>query len=120
MQELSNLPFGSKECGEYLKTTYANSKDEILLIQENMYDKILEYDEIAESISQLEKRKKVIEHMLQNELKEYETGFCKERKITWKGVIKKTLDTKKIKSDYPELADTYVKYSINRVFKINK
>lgn len=117
---VSNLPFGSKECGEYLKSTYANSIDEVLLIQEVMYDKIMEYDEIVENISQLEKRKKVIEHILQNELKEYETGFCKDRKITWKGVIKKTIDTKKIRKDYPELAQTYEKYNISRVFKINK
>ena len=73
---------------------YANNND---------YESIKEYDEISSEISSLESRKKVIEHRLQSELKEYEIGFCKERKITWKNVTKTSVDTKRLKEELPEV-----------------
>jgi putative phage-type endonuclease len=39
-------------------------------------------------------------------------------KVTWKPQDRATLDTKKIKADYPAIADAYTKVSTSRVFKL--
>ena len=114
------LPFGSDDCGKFLRKTYANSINETIILDESLYECIEEYDEIVSSISKLESRKKVIEHKLQNNLKEYEIGFCKERKITWKSVTKTSVDTKKLREDLPEVIDGYLKTSTSRVFRIGR
>ena len=111
-EDLNNcqLPFGSDDCGKFLRKTYANSINET----------IEEYDEIVSSISKLKNKKKIIEHKLQSNLKEYEIGFCKERKITWKSVTKTSVDTKKLREDLPEVIDGYLKTSTSRVFRIGR
>ena len=110
-----NLPFGSDDCGKFLRKTYANSINETIILDESLYECIEEY-----SISKLESRKKVIEHKLQSNLKEYEIGFCRERKITWKSVTKTSVDTKKLREDLPEVIDGYLKTSTSRVFRIGR
>ena len=129
-EDLNNcqLPFGSDDCGKFLRKTYANSINETIILDESLYECIEEYDEIVSSISKLESRKKVIEHKLQSNLKEYEIGkdvnltigFCKERKITWKSVTKTSVDTKKLREDLPEVVDGYLKTSTSRVFRIGR
>ena len=114
----ASVPFGSEECGKFLKETYANSINETTILDDSFYEKISEYDEINKSIKTLESKKKVIEHELQSELKEYEIGFCKERKITWKPVTKSNIDTKMLKADMPEVVASYSKVSVSRVFRI--
>ncbi len=103
-----------------MKLLYANSINETVILDESLYECIEEYDEIVSSISKLESRKKVIEHKLQSNLKEYEIGFCKERKITWKSVTKTSVDTKKLREDLPEVIDGYLKTSTSRVFRIGR
>lgn len=111
-------PFGSKECTSYLREAYKNSIDDTILLTEDIYEKLEKYDEINKKLCELEFDKKVIEHFLQNEMKEYETAFCKERKITWKSSEKTTIDTKSLKKDNPELASKYSKTTKSRMFKI--
>ena len=106
--------------GKFLRKTYANSINETVILDESLYECIEAYDEIVSSISKLESRKKVIEHKLQSNLKEYEIGFCKERKITWKSVTKTSVDTKKLREDIPEVIDGYLKTSTSRVFRIGR
>ena len=119
-EEQSNLHFGSEHCDKFLRTTYANSINETTILDESLYESIEEYDEIVSSISKLESRKKFIEHKLQSELKEYEIGFCKERKITWKSVTKTSVDTKRLKAELPDVIDGYLKTSTSRVFRIGR
>ena len=115
-----NLPFGSEDCGKFLRKTYKNSINEATILDESLYESIKEYDEISSEISSLESRKKVIEHRLQSELKEYEIGFCKERKITWKSVTKTSVDTKRLKEELPEVINDYLKTTTSRVFRIGR
>ena len=114
------LPFGSTDCGKFLRKTYANSINETIILDETLYESIKEYDEINNEINSLESRKKAIEHELQSNLKEYEIGFCKERKITWKSVTKTSIDTKRLREELPEVVDGYLKTSTSRVFRIGR
>lgn len=117
-KQVPAYPYGSEECGKFLKETYKESIPETLILVETYYDKLESYEKIVSSINNLEKEKKAIEHMLQNEIREYETAFCKDKKITWKTVVRNTIDTKKLKADYPEIVNEYMKSSSSRVFKI--
>lgn len=112
------FPLGSKECGNYLKETYKKSINKTVFLQDDVYEKIKEYDEISNYISELEVEKKKIEHFLQNEMRECEIAFCKERKITWKPIQKNLLDSSLLKKENPELASRYNKTSQTRVFKV--
>ncbi|RDY27430.1 hypothetical protein CHL78_009455 [Romboutsia weinsteinii] len=114
------LPFGSEECGRFLKETYKDSVNEVAIINEEMYNLIEQHDEIVGQITKLESEKKIIEHTLQSELKYCETGFCKERKITWKSSTKCSIDTKRLKSDLPEIAEKYSKTTVSRTFRIHR
>lgn len=113
-----NLPFGSDECGKFLKETYKDTLNEVVVLDDGLYEKIEKYNSIVDNINKLEKDKKIIEHIIQSEMKEYETAFCKDRKITWKKVIKNSIDTKKLKVDYPEIIKNYTKTSTSRTFRM--
>lgn len=113
-----NLPFGSDECGKFLKETYKDTLNEVVVLDDGLYEKIEKYNSIVDNINKLEKEKKIIEHIIQSEMKEYETAFCKDRKITWKKVIKNSIDTKKLKVDYPEIIKNYTKTSTSRTFRM--
>lgn len=120
MEGNKTLPFGSDECGKFLRSTYNESVDEVAILNDNMYEYIEEYDYVVSEIHKLEVMKKAIEHRLQNEIKECNTGFCKDRKFTWKVVEKSSLDSKRLKKDLPEIYDKYVKVSKSRVFRMGK
>lgn len=113
-----NLPFGSDECGKFLKETYKDTLNEVVVLDDGLYEKIEKYNSIVDNINKLEKEKKIIEHIIQSEMREYETAFCKDKKITWKKVIKNSIDTKKLKIDYPEIIKNYTKTSISRTFRM--
>lgn len=113
-----NLPFGSDECGKFLKETYKETLNEVVVLDDGLYEKIEKYNSIVDNINKLEKEKKIIEHIIQSEMKEYETAFCKDRKITWKKVIKNSIDTKRLKIDYPEIIKNYTKTSTSRTFRM--
>lgn len=113
-----NLPFGSDECGKFLKETYKDTLNEVVVLDDGIYEKIEKYNSIVDDINKLEKEKKIIEHIIQSEMREYETAFCKDKKITWKKVIKNSIDTKKLKIDYPEIIKNYTKTSTCRTFRM--
>jgi len=116
----NKIPFGSDECGKFLRKFYADSVDDVVILDDSMYEYIEEYDYLVSEINKLEVMKKAIEHRLQSEMKECGIGFCKERKFTWKSVEKNSLDSKKLKIDLPEVYDKYVKKSRSRVFRMGK
>lgn len=120
IQGTKKLPFGSDECGKFLRSTYNESIDDVTILDDHMYECIEEYDYLVSEIHKLETMKKSIEHRLQYEIKECDTGFCKDRKFTWKTVEKNSLDSKKIKIEMPEIYDKYLKTSKSRVFRMGK
>ena len=120
MEGNKTLPFGSDECGKFLRSTYKDSIDDVAILNDNMDEYIEEYDYVVSEIHKLEVMKKAIEHRLQSEIKECNTGFCKDRKFTWKSVEKSSLDSKRLKNDLPEIYDKYVKITKSRVFRMGK
>ena len=95
-------PDGSLDYSIVLQGLYKDSKDEELILfeQEKLLDR---YDEITAIYKEIEVERKKIEQYIQVQMKEYEVGF-----IGIEGLLGKnkrnTIDTKKLKKEYPEIA----------------
>lgn len=53
-----NLPFGSDECGKFLKETYKDTLNEVVVLDDGLYEKIEKYNSIVDNINKLEKEKR--------------------------------------------------------------
>ena len=111
-------PDGSLDYSIVLQGLYKDSKDEELILfeQEKLLDR---YDEITEIYKEIEVERKKIEQYIQVQMKEYEVGFIGDRRITWKKQSRNTIDTKKLKNEYPEIAAECMKITTSRVFRMN-
>ena len=119
-EENISLPYGSKEFGKFLDKEYKESVDEVTMLSDTLYEDVLEYDSVVSSIRDLEVKKAVIEHKIKSSLGNYEVGFIKDRKITWKPVVKTSLDTSRLKAELPDIAKEYCKTKTTRVFRISR
>ena len=43
MEGNKTLPFGSDECGKFLRSTYKDSIDDVAILNDNMYEYITNY-----------------------------------------------------------------------------
>ena len=112
------LPDGSEEYSRFLKSRYKDSREDslILFMQE---EKLSRYDEVCSCIKKLDVEKKLLEQGFQKEMGEYEIAFVGDRKISWKKQSRSSVDTKKLREDYPEIVEGYVKTTNTRVFKVS-
>lgn len=122
LKDIVPLPDGSDAYSEYLKEKYKFSNNEEIELHflENGKEKLLRYDDILSDIKQLEKEKKLIEQEIQAHMKEFEVARIGTRKITWKNSSRKTLDSKRLKAEMPDIAEQFMKISTSRIFKIGK
>ena len=110
-------PDGSLDYSIVLQGLYKDSKDEELILfeQEKLLDR---YDEITAIYKEIEVERKKIEQYIQVQMKEYEVGFIGDRRITWKKQSRNTIDTKKLKKEYQEIAAECMKTTTSRVFRL--
>ncbi|MEG2787930.1 MAG: YqaJ viral recombinase family protein [Romboutsia sp.] len=110
-------PDGSGDYSKVLQGLYKDGKSEELILfeKESFMDR---YDELCEVLKDCEKEKKTVEQYIQSQMKEYEIAYLGDRRITWKTQTRSSLDTKKLKKDYPEIAQEYMKTTTSRVFRI--
>ena len=110
-------PDGSLDYSIVLQGLYKDSKDEELILfeQEKLLDR---YDEITAIYKEIEVERKKIEQYIQVQMKEYEVGFIGDRRITWKKQSRNTIDTKKLKKEYTEIAAECMKTTTSRVFRL--
>ncbi|MGL6108088.1 YqaJ viral recombinase family protein [Romboutsia sp.] len=110
-------PDGSYDYSKVLQEYYKDSKDEevILFEQDTVINR---YDEINQLYKEIDLEKKKIEQHIQNQMKEYEVAFIGDRRITWKKQERKSIDSKRLKEELPEIAEKYMKTTTSRVFRI--
>ena len=116
------MPDGSDAYSEYLKKKYDKSNGQVIELHllENGPDKLSRYDEIVSDIKALESEKKLIEQEIQFHMEDFEVATVGDRKITWKTSNRNTIDSKKLKSEMPEIAPQYMKTSTSRTFRVGK
>ncbi len=111
-------PDGSDASEQFLKSLYskATSGKEIRL---SGYDKELKrHDELDELIDRLEKEKRAIEEKIKLLMADAETAYTDNFLITWKQYEQERLDSKKLKTENPDIYDNYSKKVSTRRFII--
>jgi predicted phage-related endonuclease len=71
-------------------------------------------------IKALEEQKKEIENNIKNELGQAEKGYINDYEISWKQVTSNRVDTKLLKSKYPDIYKDVCKESTYRKFGIKE
>lgn len=111
-------PVGSVEFGKYIRETYMDTVSEAVVLSDDLDESLTRYDEIVTTISKLKSEKDVIEHTIMALMKENETAYVKNRKITWKKTSRSSIDSKRLKEEEPDIYEKYCKVSSSRMFKI--
>ncbi|NLK93899.1 MAG: hypothetical protein GX275_01730 [Clostridiales bacterium] len=112
---------GSSAAEKYLSEKYSNAevgKTEQLGFEYK--DKINNYFELKEQLKHLEIKVKEIENQIKGELKEAEFGFAPGYSVSWKNVTSNRVDSKKLKTEYPEIYKAVLKESVCRKFSIKE
>lgn len=122
LKDIVPMPDGSDAYSEYLKKKYDKSNGESIELHllEDGPGKLLRYDEIITDMKALETEKKLIEQEIQLHMEEFEVAKIGDRKITWKTSSRNTIDSKKLKSEMPDIAAQFTKTSTSRSFRIGK
>ena len=87
-----------------------------LFIESNKLSKL---DTLNDMLKEIKLEKSKLEQEIQQEMKDHEVAFIGDRKITWKWQSRTTLDSKRLKKDYPDIVKDYMKTTETRVFKVN-
>lgn len=75
-------------------------------------------ERIGEQLKTLETARNAAANTLKSYLREAEIGTVGDRKIMWKQISKSTVDTKRLKTEKPEIYDSYLTTSSYRRFSI--
>jgi putative phage-type endonuclease len=121
---LANVPpalDGSSAAEQFLKERYAETDpDKSIDLKYEYKDKIEQYLSLKDTIKELEGQAKALENDIKNELKEAETGFVGPYQATWKPITSNRVDTKQLKSKFPDIYEQVLITSTYRKFGIKK
>ena len=116
--EAVEAPVGSDDYANMLKEKSSDTISEIVILSDELYDSITRRDKIMDSIAKLKAEKEVIEQTIMALMKENETAYVKDRKITWKKSVRVSIDAKRLKEEEPQIYEKYSKIISSRIFKI--
>lgn len=108
------VPDGSEATTEYFNKKFSDSDGTTIELPEEVLAICDEYDRISSELKALETAKDAVSNQLKSYLKEAEIGTVGDRKITWKQIFKNTVDTKKLKTEKPEIYTSYLTQSSYR------
>ncbi|WP_082235002.1 YqaJ viral recombinase family protein [Halobacillus massiliensis] len=109
---------GSEASSEFIKAMYPDAEPESETDLDKDSDKLLEaLDQIKQELTDLSEQKKKYENQLKNKLGTYEKGFSNHFVVTWKTQERRTVDSKRLKAEKPDLYEQYSKVSKSRPFK---
>lgn len=109
---------GSEATQEAISEIYPNSSDnEIITLSDDLMRKYKHLKELADDINnQLDAVKNEVKIVLGDN----SYGACNGYKVTWKSQNKTTVDSKKLKKEYPDIYEKVVKTSSSRVLRITE
>lgn len=103
-------PDDTKQCENTLKKLYQKSNGQSVELPANYGNMIIDYLEIKNQLSELETKKRGIENVMKDFLKDNERATYGEHFVSWKSTkVRETFDAKAFKNDYPELHKQYIK-----------
>src|SRR5690606_11197430 len=121
---LANVPpalGGSSAAEKFLAERYAKADGEKSVDLDRIDKEIHHWiAELKRIISEFESEKKEIDNELKNELKEATYGFGPGYRVEWKQVTSNRVDTKKLKSEFPNIYEKVLKTSSYRRFEVKQ
>ena len=112
------VPDGSEATTRYFNERFRNSNGETIELPDEVLQVCEEYDNLTRQIRELETAKNAAANQLKSYLGEAEAGTVGDRKITWKSVSKNSVDTKRLKSEHPEIYTDCLTQSSYRRFLV--
>lgn len=103
-------PDDTKQCENALKKLYQKSNGQSVELPANYGNMIIDYLEIKNQLYELETKKRGIENVMKDFLKDNERATYGEHFVSWKSTkAREAFDAKAFKEDYPELHKQYIK-----------
>ena len=112
------VPDGSEATTRYFNERFRNSNGETIKLPDEVLPVCEEYDNLTRQIRELETAKNAAANQLKSYLGEAEAGTVGDRKITWKSVSKNSVDTKRLKSEHPDIYTDCLTQSSYRRFLV--
>ena len=113
-------PDGSKAAEELLSKYYKNSEPDKTISLIGFDEKLKRRAEIAELQDKLDREKKQIEQEVKIYMEDAEKADSDHYSVSWKSVSSNRVDSKKLKSDYPDVYKECVKASESRRFTVKE
>lgn len=112
---------GSSAAEKFLKERYNKvEQGKTVDLGYEYKEKLDSLQEIKENIKQLEALKKETENQIKKELEDAETGFIQNYQVDWKPITSNRVDSKLLKSKYPDVYESVIKPSTYRKFNIKE
>lgn len=111
-------PDGSKVCDEVIQQYFHTAKKESSIHLVGFDDKLKRREEILRYIAELQEEQRQIEQEVKLFMKDNESADSENFHVSWKNIDSTKLDTKRTKSEMPELYADYGKVSHSRRFEV--
>lgn len=98
---------GSDATTAYLNREYAESNGNSIQLPDEALFCFTRYDELSKQIDELTTAKEAVCNQLKSFLKENETGYIEDRKISWKQIQTTKFDRKRLEKEQPDLYREY-------------
>ena len=119
-KKVEPLPDGSETADEVIRGLYSQSDEEIPCVDLTIYTaELAEYRRLDEEVQERQTRMAQIKQEIQLCLKDATRGTTDGCKISWQTQTRKTIDSKRLKAELPDVYEQYLKESVSRPFKIN-
>ena len=111
-------PDGSDASEQFLKTLYSKATSGKAIRLSGYDDELKRHDELDELIGRLDKERRAIEERIKIFMKDAETAYTDDYLISWKQYEQERLDSKKLKTENPDVYKSYSKKVSTRRFII--
>lgn len=118
LKQIPPDPDGSDASTEILKQLYPKSNGETIELPPDVESLIEQYEQAKEEEKAAAERKREAENKIKAIMGEYEKGYWKDRKITWKTMTTYRFDTKLFQKEHPDLYQKYVNETSYRRFNV--
>ena len=108
------VPDGSDATTNYFNNRFSHSNGMTIELPEEALSVCMEYDRLSEELRKVEAAKNAAANQLKSYLKEAEAGTVGDRTVTWKEISKSTVDAKRLKTEKPEIYNSFLKDSSYR------
>lgn len=111
---------GSDAAGELLKKLYPTDNGETIMFTEKEDVLLDALEAVKKELDELKELKSRYENQVKMELEEAQQGVSSRYIVSYKTSERKTIDSKRLKAEMPDIAEKYTKPSLTRTLRIKQ